>query len=255
MATPVTVRRTSSPLGHYLRHSRSPLQAAALTLPLLVVYGIGVVLFPAAGNGVDFITQGLFHLIGLLGEHRTAGYFGFYGLLVVANLVILRQLRDRGEYHPRWFFTLLAESAVYAFVIGNLSSAATSKVTGVWAAIGAVPLAAVREHGLVDGLVVSAGAGLHEELVFRLVGIGAVARMWLGRNWLQPSAQLAGLLVATSMLFSAVHHLVEPFALDAFVFRSVAGLLFGLLFLLRGFAVAAWTHALYDVWVIVVLGR
>jgi hypothetical protein len=39
------------------------------------------------------------------------------------------------------------------------------------------------------------------------------------------------------------------------VFRTVAGVVFASLFLVRGFAVAAWTHALYDVWVIVVLGR
>jgi membrane protease YdiL (CAAX protease family) len=65
-------------------------------------------------------------------------------------------------------------------------------------------------------------------------------------------------LVVSSVIFSAVHHvgnMAEPFTLGAFVFRFFAGGVFAFLFHLRGFAVAAWTHALYDVWVMVFLDR
>jgi hypothetical protein len=34
--------------------------------------------------------------------------------------------------------------------------------------------------------------------------------------------------------------------LGSFAFRAVAGLLFSTLYLLRGFGITAWTHALYD---------
>ncbi|MGE5784841.1 MAG: hypothetical protein ACM3ZE_09620, partial [Myxococcales bacterium] len=57
-----------------------------------------------------------------------------------------------------------------------------------------------------------------------------------------------------SMLFSAWHHVGdfgEPFTLNAFVFRWVSGLVFTLIFALRGFATAVWTHTLYDIWVLV----
>jgi len=39
-----------------------------------------------------------------------------------------------------------------------------------------------------------------------------------------------------------------------FTFRFLAGILFGLLFWFRGFAVAVYTHAIYDI-VVLVFGR
>ena len=93
-----------------------------------------------------------------------------------------------------------------------------------------------------------------EEFVFRLLGIGVVARAWLGPTWRARLPRLLLIVVVSSVLFSAVHHVVEPFNFSVFVFRTFAGLVFSTLYLLRGFAVAAWTHALYDVWVIVILG-
>jgi hypothetical protein len=53
-----------------------------------------------------------------------------------------------------------------------------------------------------------------------------------------------------AILFSAFHYigpLGEPMQLESFVFRTLAGLAFSGLYLTRGFGITAWTHALYDV--------
>ena len=43
------------------------------------------------------------------------------------------------------------------------------------------------------------------------------------------------------------HHLAgEAFEIYAFTYRTFAGLFFAGVFIARGFAVAAWTHAIYD---------
>ena len=39
--------------------------------------------------------------------------------------------------------------------------------------------------------------------------------------------------------------------MPSFLFRLVLGLVLTLIFVTRGFAAAVWTHALYDVWVLV----
>ena len=60
-------------------------------------------------------------------------------------------------------------------------------------------------------------------------------------------------MVASSLIFAAVHHLGvagEEFTLSAFVYRTLAGAYFGVVYQLRGFAVAAWTHCLYDLYVL-----
>lgn len=239
----------------YLTQSAEPLQAAALTLPLLVIYGLGILIAPEAANGADLISQTLVSLLSGFGSARWVGYLGFYGVLLMANVALIVHLRQTSSFTHRWFWVVLAESAVYAVAVGSISSSITSDLTHFLGARIAPPLSVTSSAGPLAGVIMSAGAGLHEELVFRLGAIAGVARLWLGTHWRRFSLPLLGLLLASSLLFSAVHHIVEDFKLSVFVFRTVAGLLFGSLFLLRGFAVAAWTHALYDVWVIVILGR
>lgn len=259
MATPLAKTAGSgkpgSALALYLRQTAEPLPAAALTLPLLVLYGLGILVVPEAHNGVDLVSQLLMKALSGLGPSVWLGYLGFYGTLTLINVALIYHLRQTTRFSPAWFWTVLAESALYAVLVGTIAGSITADLTRMLHAVVPLPLAAAQRHGPVAGVIISAGAGLHEELVFRLGGIAGVARLWIGPQWRAPSLKLAWVLLGSSAVFSAIHHVVEPFSLTAFIFRTVAGLLFGSLFLLRGFAVAAWTHALYDVWVIVVLGR
>jgi hypothetical protein len=60
--------------------------------------------------------------------------------------------------------------------------------------------------------------------------------------------------VIAAAVFSGWHHFGEfgePFELRAFVFRWVCGLVFTVIYVFRGFAPVVWTHALYDIWVLV----
>ena len=43
----------------------------------------------------------------------------------------------------------------------------------------------------------------------------------------------------------------DKFALASFTFRALLGLILTIIYVTRGFAAAVWTHALYDVWVLV----
>lgn len=259
MATPLSKpgsAKSASPLVLYLRQTAEPLPAAALTLPLLVLYGLGILVVPEAHNGADVVSQLLMTLLSGLGPSIWLGYLAFYGTLVAINVVLIYHLSQTTRFNSNWFWSVLAESAFYAVLVGSIAGSITSDLTQILhAMVQPLPLAFGERHGPVAGVIISAGAGLHEELVFRLGGVAGVARLWIGPSWRAPSLKLLAVLLGSSLVFSAVHHIVEPFAITPFIFRTVAGLLFGSLFLLRGFAVAAWTHALYDIWVIVVLGK
>ncbi len=241
--------QSQSALGNYFRHSSGGTQSAVLTLPLLLFYGAGITLVPEARNGVDLISSALSSLMART-SNPTAVYVGFYGVLAVADVVLFLWLRRKNHLNPQWLLPLLGECLLYAFVTGMLASMATRSVLGL-----ATDGQGVRHFGLIAGLIVSAGAGLHEELFFRLGGVGLVGLLWLGKDWQKPSLRLLALVCVSSVVFALAHYLGEPFALTSFVFRTVSGMLFATLFLTRGFAVAAWTHALYDAWVIVVMGR
>jgi membrane protease YdiL (CAAX protease family) len=58
------------------------------------------------------------------------------------------------------------------------------------------------------------------------------------------------LILVSAILFSAFHHIGqygETYTSEVFVFRFLAGVIFGLLYVWRGLAVVCWSHALYDV--------
>jgi membrane protease YdiL (CAAX protease family) len=104
--------------------------------------------------------------------------------------------------------------------------------------------------GLFLQLVLSAGAGVYEELLFRLLLTGAL--FWTFDRALRLRRAVAGILAVllSAILFSLFHHVGvfgEPFETHVFLFRLWAGLLLSAIFLLRGLAIAVYTHALYDI--------
>jgi hypothetical protein len=140
---------------------------------------------------------------------------------------------------------MLGESVILALLFGLVVGTATIHLVG--------PLRSLAAGGLDGGplarLTLSLGAGLYEELLFRVVIVALISNglrlLGLGRL---PAGGLATIVGA--LLFSAFHYvgpLGEPLRLESFVFRTLAGLAFSALYLTRGFGITAWTHALYDV--------
>jgi membrane protease YdiL (CAAX protease family) len=173
-------------------------------------------------------------------------------VLLIGIWVFVRERKQRPPIRADWFGWLIGESTVYAVVVALL----VSTVVGLIFAIspGISPLMAQVTNSLSTSmmLVLSIGAGLYEELIFRVVLVGGL--FWLlnktmAKSWM--AYALAAILGA--LLFSAVHYigaLGDPFTLASFTFRFLFGLALNAIFLARGFGVAAWTHAIYDVLVV-----
>lgn len=175
---------------------------------------------------------------------------GVTGGLTLAVLVLLgglaAYLLDRNRYIPlrgSYFVGIIGESAVYAVVVAVLVS------TLVGALFAAVP---PPDGDLWTQLALSIGAGLYEELLFRVLLVGGLAVV-LRLLLTDPDAAYPLAAILGAALFSLAHYvgpLGDPFALPSFTFRFAFGLALNVLFLWRGFGVAAWTHALYDVMVV-----
>jgi membrane protease YdiL (CAAX protease family) len=106
--------------------------------------------------------------------------------------------------------------------------------------------------GLGRMLALSLGAGLYEELLFRVILVGGLAWL-LTRVVKRRNTAYAVAAVVGALLFSTVHYIGafgDPFTLPSFTFRFLFGLALNALYLARGFGIAAWTHALYDVMVV-----
>lgn len=100
-------------------------------------------------------------------------------------------------------------------------------------------------------LISFVGAGIYEELLFRLLVFGGVVSILRLVDVPGVTAVLVAVL-ASSLTFAVAHHVGpygEVFDGYVFLFRSLAGLYFTLLFLLRGFGVAVGAHACYDIFI------
>ena len=135
---------------------------------------------------------------------------------------------------------------------GGLIAAATQVVLG-----GVVRMAAdqgsITQLPILDGVVLSLGAGIYEELLFRVLLTGGLFALLLAMGVRRTTSGIIAVVVS-AFIFSAFHYIgpyAYPLELNSFTFRFLAGLAFSALYMVRGFGVAAWTHALYDVFRVV----
>jgi hypothetical protein len=202
-----------------------------LIFPLLLIYEIGV-LFAGQVNGADLVTRAMLAAAG----SRTA-YLVIYAAIAAGFLIWIRWTRRWDTLGLALAGPVLLEAALYALSLGALVSLIVDRMLGL---------------GLTVPSVISAiGAGVHEELVFRLALIGGLVAL-ARRFGSPPGSRLAVALAiaVSSLVFAAAHHvgrLGEPWTAHAFAFRAVAGAVFGAIFWFRSLAHAVYAHVLYDV--------
>jgi hypothetical protein len=114
----------------------------------------------------------------------------------------------------------------------------------------------VKSDSLLASIVTGIGAGIYEELVFRLILICVLMLLFQDVLKLSHKDSIILSVLVSAGLFSAHHHIVlinGKLALSAafnwteFGFRTIAGIYFAVLFAIRGFGITAGTHAFYDI--------
>ncbi len=220
----------------YWSLSRTPLTSLVFALPLVLAYEGGVLLLGRGSprNGADVWLR---HLLDALG-------FGSYFLLPL--LTVLGLLAWHHIEHDRWRFSpavlagMAFECVLWACALIGLARLQDR----LW------PLAAPAGwDGIAARLIGFCGAGLYEEVLFRLLLLPVLVWVFERLGLSTVAAAVSG-LVASSLLFSAAHYvgpMGDTFDPYSFTFRAIAGMFFAVLFLGRGFGIAAGTHAIYDI--------
>jgi len=235
----------------YWPASRAPRYSLLFALPLMLFYQVLAAAVPAGPqggvrNGADVMLQAVFIWL--------AGSWGprlFMVCLIVAGLwLVARDLRKNpGRLRAAVFATMAAESIGLALLFGVVVGGLTAALLGQPPPL-SVTTGGVDQLGRGTVLMLSLGAGIYEELLFRVVLVSLFA--WLARGVLGLRPLTAGAIatVAGALVFSAFHYIGpygDAWQVYSFVFRTIAGLFFSALYLTRGFGITAWTHSLYDV--------
>jgi hypothetical protein len=214
-----------------------------LIFPLWLAYAIGI-LFSNSVNGVDFVSR---HVWDACGGDRLR-YLAVHAAIAAGFLLWLRHSRRDRTLTLQVAAPVVLEAGIYAVTLATAINLVMRHVLG--------PIGVLSIGPTGDRIVASLGAGVHEELVFRLGLCGGGAWL-LQRAGVAPRLAIAIAILGSSILFSWAHHLGphgEPWAREVFTFRLLAGVAFALIFYYRSLAHAAFAHALYDIWVLVVIG-
>jgi len=242
-ASPVVQRAAD-----YWLESRRPLTSLAFVAPLLVIYELGVLwLGPhAVRNGVDVWLRHLLEQID----------FGQYFLLPALTVCILLAwhytLREPWRFKGAVLPGMAVECVLLALCLRlllELQNGLAHPVTASISPRGQNLLATSGAPGVLGSVIGFLGAGVYEELLFRLIflppAIGGIRRLGVPKT-----ATIAIAVVLTSLVFAAAHY-IGPYGDSihwfGLLFRFLAGVFFSVLFVYRGFGIAAGTHAGYDI--------
>lgn len=235
-----------SSIQTYFRQTAGLYYSYIFALPLFLLYEL-LIRFSQAGQeqlvriSVDVWFQMLF------------SYFGLDGLTTALTVAVLIGAfilyRNRGALPPlkgRYFVWLIAESVVYAILFAILISQFIEFLLNMNLQESISQLSKLQLYAL------SLGAGLYEELFFRVILVSGLFYLFRKIFSQKNSAYVAAALIS-AVIFSGVHYVgnfADTWTLGSFLFRFLFGLTLNVIYVIRGFGCAAWTHALYDLIVV-----
>jgi hypothetical protein len=234
----------------YWHASRRPLQILVFLLPLIVAYELclGLVL------SLDVQAhKGLLEFFAALGVTRTGGlYLG--GLVIVAVLLVWHVLvRDPWRASVRTAGGMAIEALVLALPLIVLSRIIAVRLP----AAGTPADVAFVELDLWSQLAISVGAGLYEELMFRMVLIAVVHTLLVDVGKTSHHVGAAIAIGLSALAFTWYHDLRNAsggISVAKLAFYFLAGVYFGAVYMVRGFGLVVGAHATYDI-LTVILAR
>ncbi len=264
------LRATSSQLLNYTRDSylertSRPVYAIVFLLPFILFYELGTIFI-----NTDVLSQTQIRVVAFVWLQELLRYVGFGGKFLWAApaiLVIVILLAYQFVSRKQWWVSLfdllpmavecilLAVPLIVLSLFLHSSSVTNSATTVVGLAAGQGAVTQGSPSLLAD-IVTGIGAGIYEELLFRLILITALLLLFQDvLGWGKSNSIVLAVLVSAAM-FGAHHHIDffsgqpnhgDIFNWAKFMFRTMAGVYFAFIFAFRGFGITAGTHAFYDI--------
>ncbi len=269
-----------APNSYFDRTSR-PVYALVFLLPFIIFYELGTIFI-----NTDVLSQTQVRVVAFVWLQDFLEYLGFAAKLAwaapaIAVVVILLALQIVSRKKWQFAFGDLAPMAIECILLATplimlslvLNSSvnqqkdahqfsaspvtAPAAITYCSTAVTSNTVAAdAAKPGILANIVTGIGAGIYEELIFRLILICALMILFQDFLQLEQTNAIILAVLISAALFSAHHHIIflhgqfgrsTPFNWTEFIFRTVAGVYFAFLFAIRGFGITAGSHAFYDI--------
>jgi hypothetical protein len=233
-------------LEKYHRETSGLLYSYLICIPLLLLYELLIIISQPdtafmVRISVDVWFKTIFGYLGLNAVSAT-----LFAAAIIGGVIVFRKREQLRHIKKKYFAWMLAESFVYAILVSLIISSFLGALLNLSADSSLAGLSKLQLIAL------SLGAGLYEELFFRVILVSLLvyffSKIFKGKN----SAYASAAIVA-ALMFSGIHYVGEfadSFAIGSFLFRFLFGLALNVIYVVRGFGMAAWTHAIYDLIVI-----
>jgi len=228
----------------YFEASRGLANSFLFILPLLMLYEVGMWLEnPSVRNAAESVVKTPLWIFGKNG----ALVFNLLALAVAVAAVVVA--RRRRELNASIFLPMFLESLLYALVLGRV-------VLGLLRLFVPSLVSMMASLDVVTDVLLAIGAGLYEEIVFRLILMTALFFVCTRVLELREAWASALSILLAAAVFSLMHYvggaMSDTFNAGGFLFRFIAGLVLSAIYVFRGLGIAVYTHALYDLMVFII---
>lgn len=234
----------------YFSDTKNLLYSFLISLPLFLAYELLILISQPDSSqivriSVDSWFKSVFSLFGVNAVSITLLIVALFGMYI-----LYKEREQLRELRFKYFPAMIGESTIYAVLVTLVATYFVSMVFAISANDPISTLTGLQKFAL------SLGAGLYEELFFRVILVSVLIwvfqKVFNNKNW----AAITAAVILSAFLFSMVHYvgsMGDPFTLSSFAYRFVFGLMLNGIYVWRGFGIAAWTHALYDLMVLFIL--
>ena len=230
----------------YFTVTKGVLYSYIASLPLLLLYELLIWISNPGASGTVRISVDVWfrQIVQLTGLHSTSIILGSVALL--GGVLLYMKRADLHHIKKGYFLLMLAEAVLYSVII------TITIHTFLDAILMADSSSQIKSLNTLQLYALSLGAGLYEELFFRVILV-SILIFFFKRFTSRHSVSTTLSIVAAALIFSGVHYIGfygDIFTLHSFLFRFLFGLGLNLIYVKRGFGIAAWTHAVYDLIVV-----
>ncbi|MFN3530895.1 MAG: type II CAAX prenyl endopeptidase Rce1 family protein [Candidatus Brocadia sp.] len=223
----------------YFYRSKSLANSFLFILPLLILYEVGIAMLGSSiKNAADVVIK------------TPLALFGKNGSLIFNSLVIaflftsVFYIEKEYRFNSLIFIPMFMESMAYSLFMGYALGSIVYKV--LFPCVLAKPFST----SIWMEIILSVGAGVYEEIVFRLLLLTVLYYLFVTLLKInKPSGAIISIILG-ALMFTSMHYvgtISDSFTYANFTFRLLAGIFLSAIFMFRGLGIAVYTHAIYDV--------
>jgi hypothetical protein len=242
---------------NYWIAAKRPLPILVFLLPLIIAYELGLVVLLRSEQGVltNQAHEQLLRFFDMFGlsAATAAGALHLGGVAIIVVLLAWHLLnRDPWKFEGHTIAFMALESIVLTIpllVLAQIIARTASQPIDVTAWTGAPASGQLAALSPWARITVSVGAGLYEELIFRMLLIALIHTLLVDMGKASHGLGVAIAVVVSAAAFTAYHPLAEPdgsVSWQRLIFFFLAGLYFGGVYAARGFGIVVAVHAFYD---------